>query len=365
MSKKRIGVLTSGGDCPGLNAVIRGVVLAAANRNWEVIGFNEGYEGMLSPVRYRKLNRQHVSGIERQGGTILGTTNHGRFVSKVRHGEKATLPPDVIEEAKETIEGLGIEALVCIGGDGSLTTAQQLFEAGFNVVGVPKTIDNDISATATSFGFDSAVACVVDALDRLQTTTYSHKRVMVVEVMGRYAGWIALHSGVAGAADVILIPEIPFEIQKVADVVMKREAEGEFSTMIVVAEGAHEKDGTYVAKQDNLAAASPGEIKLGGIGSQVAKHIAFITKKEARYVVLGHLQRGGAPTEQDRLLSTRFGVTAVQLIDAGKNGHMVTYHNDIVDSVPIIDAVSRLKTIQPNDQIVKTAREVGIKFGDE
>lgn len=364
MAKKRIGVLTSGGDCPGLNAVIRGVVLAAENRDWEVIGFCEGYEGMLSPVRYRKLNRHHVTGIEKLGGTILGTTNHGRFVSKVRHGEKAVLPDDVIAEARETVNGLGIEELICVGGDGSLTTAMQLIENGFRCVGVPKTIDNDISATATSFGFDSAVACVVDALDRLQTTAHSHKRVMVVEVMGRYAGWIALHSGVAASADIVLIPEIPFEYKKINEVILQRESEGEFSTMIVVAEGAREKDGSYVANQNIVAASTPGEIKLGGIGAQVAREIAFATKKETRYVVLGHLQRGGAPTELDRLLSTRFGVGAVELIAQGKIGYMVSYHSHIVDSVPIADAVQKLKTVQPDNQVLHTAREIGIKFGD-
>ncbi|MFH1067352.1 MAG: ATP-dependent 6-phosphofructokinase [bacterium] len=364
MAKKRIGIVTSGGDCPGLNAVIRGVVLAAYNRGWEAIGFQDGYEGLLTPVRYRMLDPYNTAGITALGGTILGTTNRGRFVAKVDAGQKAVLPPDVLEETRRTIEGLKIDTLVCVGGDGSLSTALQLMEAGINVVGVPKTIDNDISATAVSFGFDSAVACVVDALDRLATTAHSHKRVMVVEVMGRYAGWIALYGGVAGGADIILIPEIPFEYQKVNNLVMLREVEGKYSTMIVVAEGARVQNGQFVTK-DAYTASSPGEIRLGGIGSQVAKEIAYATKKETRYVVLGHLQRGGAPTAQDRILSTRFGVAAVEMIAQGKIGHMVSYHNDMIDSVPIVDAVSRLKTIQPDNQMLHMAREIGVKFGDE
>jgi 6-phosphofructokinase len=229
---------------PGLNAVIRGVVRAANKLDWEVIGFIDGYEGILAPVRYRVLDPKSTAGIMHLGGTILGTTNKGRFVAKKGHGEKASLDPSIIEQTKETLEGLNIEGLICIGGDGSLSTAQQLFEAGIPTIGVPKTIDNDIAATAITFGFDSAVACVVDSLDRLHTTAKSHKRVMVLEVMGRYAGWIALHGGLAGGADVILIPEIPFTFDAVAQFVKEREASGAFTTMVVVAEGACPKDGT-------------------------------------------------------------------------------------------------------------------------
>lgn len=360
MATKRIGVLTSGGDCPGLNAVIRGVVRAADKLNWEVIGFIDGYEGILAPVRYRVLDPKSTAGIMHLGGTILGTTNKGRFVAKKGHGEKARLDPSIIEQTKETLEGLNIECLICIGGDGSLTTAQELFEAGIPTIGVPKTIDNDIAATAITFGFDSAVACVVDSLDRLHTTARSHKRVMVLEVMGRYAGWIALHGGLAGGADIILIPEIPFTYDAVAQFVKEREASGAFTTMVVVAEGACPKDGTFTSKSVNTG----GEAKLGGIGSLVAEEIARQTDKDTRSVVLGHLQRGGNPTALDRILGTRFGVGAVDLVLEGKFGHMVSYQNYRVGDVQMKEAISQLKTIQPDNQIVKTCREVGISFGD-
>ncbi|MDD5262326.1 MAG: ATP-dependent 6-phosphofructokinase [Methylacidiphilales bacterium] len=361
MATKRIGVLTSGGDCPGLNAVIRGVVRAAARFNWEVIGFLDGYEGLLSPVRYRVLDRRATAGIMHLGGTILGTTNKGHFVAKVGHGNKASLDPAIIEQTKETLQGLDIEALICIGGDGSLTTALQLFEAGINTIGVPKTIDNDIDATAMTFGFDSAVACVVDALDRLHTTARSHKRVMVLEVMGRYAGWIALNGGLAGGADIILVPEIPFDPEKICQVVRSREADGAFTTMVVVAEGAFAKDGTYVTKD---AQGRKGEAALGGIGERVAKIIADNTEKETRSVVLGHLQRGGNPTALDRILGTSFGVAAVDLAAQKKFGYMVNYQNYKIGDVPITQAVGHLKRVQPEAQLVQICREIGVSFGD-
>ncbi len=360
-SKKRIGILTSGGDCPGLNAVIRGAVRAASTMNWEVIGFLDGYEGLLSPVRYQVLDRQSTAGIMHLGGTILGTTNKGHFITKVGHGDKTGLDPAVIAQTKETMAGLGIECLICIGGDGSLSTAQQLFEAGVKTIGVPKTIDNDIDATAMTFGFDSAVACVVDALDRLHTTARSHKRVMVLEVMGRYAGWIALHGGLAGGADVILIPEIPFDYEVINQVLLAREAEGTFSSMVVVAEGAKPKDGDYFTRH---IAGTDGETALGGAGEQVARSIAEGTGKETRSVVLGHLQRGGNPTALDRILGTRFGVAAVDLAVAGQFGSMVSYQNYLVGSVAMIDAISKIKRVKPESQMVQTCREVGISFGE-
>jgi ATP-dependent phosphofructokinase / diphosphate-dependent phosphofructokinase len=360
MSKKRIAVLTSGGDCPGLNAVIRGVVCAADKLDWEVIGFTDGYEGMLAPVRYRILNRSSTDGIMPLGGTILGTTNKGRFVAKIGHGNKAELDPAIIAEARSTLDGLGIEAVVCIGGDGSLSTAQQLWEKGIKTIGVPKTIDNDIEATAITFGFDSAVACVADGLDRLYTTAKSHKRVMVVEVMGRYAGWIALHGGMAGGADIILIPEIPFQYENVFKAIREREANGLYTTMVVVAEGACAKDAEIVSKSTDRV----GEAHLGGIGDQVAKRITEGTGKETRCMVLGHLQRGGPPTSLDRILATRFGVHAVDLIRRKKFGHMVSYQNYLVSDVPIADAVHQLKRVKPDHQMVKACRELGISFGD-
>lgn len=359
MHRFRIGVLTSGGDCPGLNAVIRAIVTSAHTLGWEVLGFIDGYEGLLSPVNYRILTPENTQGIMSIGGTIIGTTNKGRFVAKQGHGEKALIPQSIIDEAKKTLQDLGVRGLVCIGGDGSLTTADQLFENGVPVVGVPKTIDNDLSATATTFGFDSAVVCVADALDRLHTTAASHKRVMVLEVMGRYAGWIALHGGLAGGADVILIPEIPFSYERLAAHVDKRMAEGASSTLIVVAEGACPVGGDVTTVDDH----AKGEIRLGGIGSQVAHEIMVRTGRETRTVVLGHLQRGGAPTTQDRNLGTRFGVGAVQLIQENKFGHMVSYLNYQIGAVTIKEAVGQLKRVPPDGQMVKAAQAVGINFG--
>jgi ATP-dependent phosphofructokinase / diphosphate-dependent phosphofructokinase len=360
MQKYRIGILTSGGDCPGLNAVIRAVVASADNLGWEVLGFSDGFEGLISPVRYRMLDRANTSGIMQMGGTILGTTNHGRFAGKVGYGEPNRIPPDSIIEAKETIDGLNIQALICIGGDGSLTTAQQLMDAGIPVVGVPKTIDNDIFATDTTFGFDSAIQCVTDALDRLHITASSHRRVMVIEVMGRYAGWIALHGGMAGGAQVILIPEIPFSYEKVAQFISSHLSEGQRSTMVVVAEGAHPV-GEGMITQDS---STDGEHRLGGMGHRVAHEIASRTRRDTREVVLGHLQRGGNPTTIDRILATRFGVGAVKLIQEKKFGQMVSYLNYQIGSVSIAEAIGTAKTVPPDGQFVEAARAVGIYFGD-
>jgi ATP-dependent phosphofructokinase / diphosphate-dependent phosphofructokinase len=320
MFTKRIGVLTSGGDCPGLNAVLRGVTKAADKLDWQVIGFRDGFEGHLPPSQFTILDRPTTAGIMQQGGTILGTTNKGHFVAKMGSGEKTVIPNDIVEKARTTLEELGIAGLIVIGGDGSLTTALQLFNLGFPIVGVPKTIDNDIEATAMTFGFYSAVSCVTDALDRLHSTAASHKRAMVLEVMGQHAGWIALHGGISGGADVILIPEIPFEWEKVAEAVRQRDADGYQSTMIVVAEGARPRDGMQHYQQTHR-----GEYRLGGIGEIVAREVAERTGKETRYCILGHLQRGGAPGPLDRILGTRFGVKAVSLIEKGKFGRMVSY----------------------------------------
>ena len=356
---KRIGVLTSGGDCPGLNAVLRGVVRAASNLNWKVFGFIDGFEGLLPPGDFIPLTAARTAGIMQLGGTIIGTTNRGHFVAKVGDGTRTEIPKEIIEQTRETLRRLQIDAIIAIGGDGSLTTALQLHEEGIPVIGVPKTIDNDLEATATTFGFDSAVACVADALDRLHTTASSHKRAMVIEVMGRHAGWIALYGGLAGGADIILIPEIPFDYERVAEAVRKRDAEGCLSTLIVVAEGAKEKAGQLRARANG-----GGEVKLGGVGEAVSREVSERTGKETRTCVLGHLQRGGAPTTLDRILGTRFGVKAVELIAEGKFGHMVSYQNYQTLSVPIADAVHRIKVVQPDSQMVQTARAVGISFGD-
>jgi 6-phosphofructokinase 1 len=356
---ERIGVLTSGGDCPGLNAVLRGVVRAAANRGWQVLGFHDGYEGLLPPANYEILDPKRCAGIMALGGTILGTTNRGHFVAKVGEGSRARIADDIIDKAKATFERLGLGALICIGGDGSLTTALQLQESGIPCIGVPKTIDNDLEATAMTFGFDSAVAFVSEALDRLHTTASSHKRVMVIEVMGRHAGWIALHGGLAGGADIILIPEIPFDYERIAEAVRQRSTDGCLSTMVVVAEGAHVRDRGELYRKTGS-----GEYKLGGIGEQVAAEIEKRTGQETRCCVLGHLQRGGAPTTLDRILGTRFGVHAVELIADGRFGEMVSYQNYQVLGVPISHAVHKLKRVPTDGQMVATCRAVGISFGD-
>jgi 6-phosphofructokinase 1 len=294
-----------------------------------------------------------------QGGTILGTTNKGHFVAKLGSGEKTMIPTEVVDRARATLEELDIEGLIVIGGDGSLTTALQLFNLGFPIIGVPKTIDNDIEATAMTFGFYSAVSCVTDALDRLHSTAASHKRAMVLEVMGRHAGWIALHGGISGGADVILIPEIPFEWEKVAQAVRQRDAEGYQSTMIVVAEGARPRDGMQHYQQIHR-----GEYRLGGVGEIVAREVAERTGKETRYCILGHLQRGGAPGPLDRILATRFGVKAVSLIEEGNFGRMVSYQHYEIQDVSIAEAVHRLRVVDTGNQLIETARAVDISFGD-
>jgi phosphofructokinase-like protein len=359
MTRPRIGVLTSGGDCPGLNAVLRGVVLAAEKLEWEVLGFLDGFEGLLPPGKYRSLGRRETAGIMPRGGTIIGTTNRGHFVAKVGMGDRAEVPADSIGGAREVLKSLNVDALIVVGGDGSMTTALQLQEAGINCIGVPKTIDNDLAATAMTFGFDSAVATVMDALDRLHTTATSHKRIMVLEVMGRHAGWIALHGGIAGGAHIILIPEIPFDYDRIAAAIDLRAQRGNPSAIVVVAEGARPRDGQVVMRH-----CDEGEDRYGGIGVVVAGEIAARTGKETRCTILGHLQRGGAPTTLDRILGTRFGVKAVTLAHEKKFGSMVSYQNYQVRHVPISEAVNRLRLVPPDGEMVEMARAVDVSFGD-
>ncbi len=358
---KRIGVVTGGGDCPGLNAVIRAVAKASANRDWECVGVLGGCEGLLEPRRTIPLDYQILSGILPRGGTILGTANRGRFSAKVGHGENRALPKELLEGVKAGMDALGLFALVSIGGDGSLSIAQQLFEYGIPVVGVPKTIDNDLEGTLFTFGFDSAVSCATDALDRLHTTAESHNRVMVLEVMGRYDGWIALYAGVAGGADVILIPEIPFSYKSVCAKIQERENLGKKFTIIIVAEGAREKDGGFITSG---AHSKTGEARLGGIGAIVSAEIEKCTGKESRVCVLGHLQRGGSPTTFDRALCSIFGATAVELVAAGEFGKMVAFTGPQVGSIKISDAIGKLKVVRPDGNLVRTARALGICFGD-
>jgi len=356
----RIGILNSGGDCPGLNAVIHGVVGAASKLGWEVIGFRDGFEGLLPPGDYQVLDSEDTVGILKLGGTILGTTNKSHFAARIGVGSKKELAEKVIEKASKTMKQLEIRALIVVGGDGSLSTALHLFKAGFPVIGVPKTIDNDLQATAMTFGFDSAVSCVVDAMDRLHTTAVSHKRVMVVEVMGRNAGWIALWGGIAGGANVILLPEIEFSLDKVTEHIMEREAKGNYSSMVIVAEGARTPDGELVTQESDDC----GQVRLGGIGEFVASELAKRTGKETRACTLGHLQRGGAPTSLDRILGARFGVKAVKMIEDGSFGQMVSYQSYQVSAAPIEEAVHKLKLVEPDSEVVETARAIGICLGD-
>jgi ATP-dependent phosphofructokinase / diphosphate-dependent phosphofructokinase len=365
--KPTIGILTGGGDCPGLNAVIRAAVKSALRLGYDCIGFLRGYEGLVDPVAYMPLDRQNTANILLQGGTILGSTNKGRFSALVGEGERVQIDPQLLEQAAVTVRQLGVTGLICIGGDGSLAIAQQLHEHGIPVVGVPKTIDNDLSCTAFTFGFDSAVACATDALDRLHTTAASHERVMVLEVMGRHAGWIALHAGIAGGGDVILLPEIPWTFDNVCRKVLERESEGRKYTLIVVAEGAHLPERGLV--HDNHDEHGEGgnekrQVRLGGIGEIVAKEVAKRLDREVRALVLGHLQRGGTPTAFDRVLATQFGAHAVRLVHNGNFGQMVCYRPPDIESVPIAEAIRRLATIDPKRSAVQAARALGIGFGD-
>ncbi|MDF1739262.1 MAG: ATP-dependent 6-phosphofructokinase [Verrucomicrobiales bacterium] len=356
----KIGLLNGGGDCPGLNAVTHGVVGTATRLGWEVIGFKEGFEGLLEPVNYKLLKVEKTEGILKLGGTILGTTNRGHFSSKVGAGGVRRIPKELMDEAIKNLGDLGVEALVCVGGDGTLTTALEFEEAGFPVVGVPKTIDNDLGATAMTFGFDSATQVVVDSLDRLHTTAESHQRVMVLEVMGRHAGWIALYGGIGGGASAILIPEIPFDVKKVADSIIERGKRGFRSALVVVAEGAVPRGGELTIE----AAPEQGEVRLGGIGMRVAAELSELTGKETRCTTLGHLQRGGSPTSLDRVLATRFGVKAVKLIEEKRYGRMVSYQQYHVGSVTIREAVRKLNLVDPEGEIVEAAKSIGVCFGD-
>jgi 6-phosphofructokinase 1 len=358
---KRIGVVTGGGDCPGLNAVIRAVAKASARRGWECIGIVGGYEGLLDPRRTISLDHQTLSGLLPRGGTILGTASRGKFSAKIGHGENRVVPKELLDGVEVGMDGLGLFALVCIGGDGSLSIAQQLFEHGIPIVGVPKTIDNDLEGTLFTFGFDSAVSSATDALDRLHSTAESHNRVMVLEVMGRYTGWIALYAGVAGGADVILIPEIPFSYESICMKIQERENIGKKFTIIIVSEGAREKGHDFVTSAVDTKI---GEARLGGIGALVSAQIEKCTGKECRVCVLGHLQRGGSPTTFDRALCSMFGATAVELVAAGEFGKMVAFNGPQIGAIKISDAIGKIKTVRAEGNLVRTARALGICFGD-
>src|SRR5262252_3081855 len=355
----RIGILTGGGDAPGLNAVIRAVVKSACNAGIECLGIEDSFDGLLEPDRSRPLTPRDVRGIMRLGGTILGTLNTGNpFSSSVETSEGTR---SYSERCVEMFHKMGLGALVTIGGDGTLAIAHQFSERGIPLVGVPKTIDNDIVGTTNCFGFDTAVAFATDAIDRLHTTAEAHKRILVVEVMGRYAGWIALYAGVAGGADAILIPEIPFDIAVVAQRLRDRDRWGAKFSIVVVAEGAYPKGGTL-----SLLEAAHGRAaeRLGGIGAQVCEALHGETGKETRSVVLGHLQRGGAPTSFDRILATRFGGKAVELVQRGEFGTMVAYDPPDIISRRLDEVVGRTKTVPLDHDLLLTAKALGITFGD-
>lgn len=358
----RIAISTGGGDAPGLNAVIRSAALSALSRGWDVLGICRGYFGLLGEDEIIPLTRDTVRGIGHLGGTILRTTNRGNpFSFPVRQADGTYIEMDRSEELLANAERLGIDAFITIGGDGSLAIAQRLFERGLKIVGVPKTIDNDVSGTITTFGFDTAVSTAIDAIDKLHTTAESHDRVMVLEVMGRHAGFIALHSGVAGSADVILIPEIPFDIDKVCAKVRSRDRTGRHFSIVVIAEGAYPIGGQESIMGESL----PGQDKrVGGIAARIAWEIQQRTGKEARSLVLGHLQRGGSPTGYDRLLATRFGGAAVEAVEHGKWGQMVALQSPHIVTIPISEALRVTKRVELNHDVVRTARASGIAFGD-
>ena len=356
---RRIGVLTGGGDAPGLNAVIRAVVKTATNAGIEVVGLEDSFDGLIEPDRSRTLTPRDVTGILRLGGTILGTTNRGNpFAYPIRTSEGTR---DYSERCVEMFHKMDLGALVVIGGDGTLAIAHKFTELGVPVVGVPKTIDNDIAGTTNCFGFDTAVAFATDAIDRLHTTAEAHHRIMVVEVMGRYAGWISLYAGVAGGADAILIPEIPFDIEIVADRLKARDRWGAKFSIVVVAEGAYPKGGEISL----IEAAHGGHVeRLGGIGAQVCATLAVATGKETRSVVLGHLQRGGAPTSFDRVLATRFGGKAVELVRRGEFGRMVAYDPPDIISRPLEEVVGKMRVVPADNDLLLTAKALGVTFGD-
>lgn len=363
MKDKKIGIVTGGGDCPGLNAVIRAIVKAGDLSGFQSIGIHGGLDGLLTPIQAAPLTVKDMDGLLIRGGTILGTANSGKFSAKTGMGEERKVPAQTLNQAKENFDKLGLTALVVIGGDGSLTTAQQMFEMGFPVVGVPKTIDNDLDATQMTFGFDTAVACAVDALDRLHSTAQSHNRVMVLEVMGRHAGWIAAYAGLAGGADVILIPEIDFSFTAIQDKISDRESQGKHFTIVIVAEGARLEQGQQVTAGTD---STDRETRLGGIGHLVADKIEKCTGKESRCVVLGHLQRGGQPTQWDRQLCTRFGVRAVEMVKKEQFGMMVALKADgYMGAVLLKEAVNKIRCVDPKGELVMTARALGISFGNK
>ena len=359
---KTIGVLTGGGDCPGLNAVIRAVAKTAINQyGLKVIGIQDGYLGLIEN-RMQELSYEDVSGILTRGGTILGSCNKAnpaRFPVVTATGKKRF--KDVRDDCVRHVREQGIEALICIGGDGTMAGAALLTEKGLTIIGVPKTIDNDLVGTDITFGFDTAVATAADALDKIHTTASSHHRVMIVEVMGRYAGWIALYAGVASGSDVILIPEMPYRLDKVCAFVKKRNQYGKKFSIITVAEGAKEKGGRMVVQK--IDKYSPDPIRLGGVAEKLAHDIERQTGLDSRAVVLGHVQRGGTPTAFDRTLATQFGHFALEELMAGKKNRLVVLQKGVLTTVRLADIAGKIRTVPPDHPLVRAARAVNTHFG--
>ena len=357
---RTIGIVTGGGDAPGLNAVIRAAVKTAVSEyGMRVIGIEDSFEGLLGKTLTRELTPSDVRGLLPRGGTILGTRNRGRFVEHTAEGV-AVKPEEIYREALENLQRLGIDALVVLGGEGTLAIAAEFEQLGVPVVGVPKTIDNDLACTELTFGFVTALDVATEALDRLHTTAESHDRVMILEVMGRHTGWIALHSGVAGGADVILIPEIPFSMESVAAKVLERDRHDSQFSIIVAAEGAREAGGELIYQDRGDQQHAP---RLGGVGTYCQREIERLTGKETRCVVLGHLQRGGTPNAFDRMLATNFGACAVRVLASGERGVMVALQAADIVTVPLSQAITNIKTVPPTSQLIRSARDVGISFG--
>ncbi len=355
---RKIAINTGGGDAPGLNAVIRAAALSAINRGWEAYGIHRAYAGLLGEDEIVPLTRDAVRGITHLGGTILGTTTHGNpFAWPVKQPDGTTRRVDRSDELMAAFQRHGFDALIAIGGDGSLRIANELSQKGMPIVGVPKTIDNDIEGTQLTFGFLTAVYVATDAIDRLHSTAQAHERVMIVEVMGRDTGWIALFSGVAGTADVILIPEIPYRIERVCEKVMERERMGRHFTIMVAAEGAYPVGGEPVYEDREKR-------RLGGICEVLAQQISETTGKETRALALRHLQRGGSPISYDRLIALRFGAAAVECVAKGELGCMVALDPPDVRAIPLAEAVSRQKRVPVDGDVVATARALGMSFGD-
>jgi phosphofructokinase-like protein len=358
-SIQRIGVLTGGGDAPGLNAVIRAVVKSACNSGIECIGLEDSFDGLIETGRSRVLTPRDVRGIMRLGGTILGTVNRGNpFAHPIETSDGTR---EYSARVIEMFHSMGIDALICIGGDGTLAIAHKFYQLGIPLVGVPKTIDNDIVGTTNCFGFDTAVDFATDAIDRLHTTAEAHRRIIVVEVMGRYAGWIALYAGVAGGADAILIPELPFDLELVAAKLGERDRLGAHFSIVVVAEGAIPKGGRLALLEEATVGRAE---RLGGIGAKVADALGRLTGKETRSVVLGHLQRGGAPTSFDRVLATRFGAKAVELVRQGDFGKMVAFAPPDIIGRPLEEIVGKTRTVPLDSDVLLTAKALGVAFGD-